>query len=177
MIVGGNGNNGQLSNVEALDQDQHLTCNIPNYPMALSSHSSTVTSSGILVCGGYSSGYRKDCFEYRSSSNSWTNMPSMTTERTDFDMIYLKGKVYAVGGTGGSRSENSMDIFDSTTRTWKKQSIPFSVSNHCITQLSANQFLLIGGISRGVSKNGMEKILQSNNLIFYISLRKSFFTN
>ena len=168
VIVGGNGNNGQLSNVEALDQDQHLTCNIPNYPMALSSHSSTVTSSGILVCGGYSSGYRKDCFEYRSSSNSWTNMPSMTTERTDFDMIYQKGKVYAVGGSGGSRSKNSMDIFDSTTRAWTKQSMPFSVNSHCISQLSANQFILIAGNNDKVSKNVMKKK--------YFNPRISFFT-
>ena len=66
----------------------------------------------------------------------------MTSERWKFDMIYLKEKVYAVGGSGGS---NSMDIFDSTTRTWAKQSIPFSVSHHCISQLSANQFILIAG--------------------------------
>ena len=101
----------------------------------------------------------------------------MTTERTDFDMIYLKGKVYAVGGTGGSRSENSMDIFDSTTRTWKKQSIPFSVSNHCITQLSANQFLLIGGISRGVSKNGMKKNISIEQSHFFTFHGSNFFTN
>ena len=121
-------------------------------------HSSTVTSSGIFVCGGTSSGNdRKDCYEYRSSSNSWTSMPSMTTKRHSFDMIYLKGKVYAVGGLEGSGSKNSMEIFDSTTMSWTKQSIPLSVYGHCITQLSANQFILIGGFSRTVSKHVLTK--------------------
>ena len=112
------------------------------------------------MCGGYTGGFRNDCYEYRSSSNSWTTMPSMTTKRYFFAMIYLKGKVYAVGGDGGSGSINSMEIFDSTTRTWTKQSIPFSVYRHCITQLSANEFILIGGQSSSsnrVSKNVMTK--------------------
>ena len=114
------------------------------------------------MCGGYSGTFesRNDCYEYRSSSNSWTSMPSMTTKRYSFEMIYLKEKVYAVGGVGVSSSRESMDIFDSATRTWKKQSIPFSVSGHCMTQLSANQFILIGGWnwrSSGVSENIMTK--------------------
>jgi len=73
----------------------------------------------------------------------------MTTKRRKFDMIYLNQKVYAVGGVGGSSSRESMDIFDSATRRWTKQSIPFSVFSHCMTQLSANQFILIGGWSSG----------------------------
>ena len=123
--------------------------------MALEKLASTVTPTGILVCGGWPRGSRNDCYEY--SSNSWKRMPSMTEKRGYFDMIYLIGKVYAVGGTGGSGSENSMDIFDSTTRTWTKQSIPFHVYGHCISQLSENQFIVIAGYSEEVSKNVMTK--------------------
>ena len=94
-------------------------------------------------------------------------MPSMTKERRFFDMTYLKEKVYAVGGydssvksSVGLSSMESMGIFDSTTRTWTKKSIPFSVGFHCISQLSANQFILIAGYNfdDGVSKNVMKKI-------------------
>ena len=156
MIVGGYvGKFERLSNVEALDENQDLPCNIPSYPIALDGHSSTVTTTGILVCGGYSSGYRNDCYEY--SSNSWTSRPSMMTKRSHFGLIYLKGKIYAVGGFGDSGSKNSMEIFDSTTRRWTNQSMPFSVDGHCITQLSANQFILIAGKSGRVSKNVMKK--------------------
>ena len=159
VIVGGWGPSGSLSSVEALDEHQHLNCNIPSYPIVSSVHSSTVTSSGILVCGGsYGSRYRNDCYEYRSSSNSWTSLPSMMTERYYFDMIDLKEKVYAVGGLGGSGSYNSMESYDSSTRIWTKQSLPFSVWGHCITQLSENKFILIAGNSGSVvSKNVMTK--------------------
>ena len=123
--------------------------------MSMIGHSSAITTSGILVCGGQiSSGeYRKDCYEYMSNSNSWTRMPYMTEERMKFDMIHMKQKVYAVGGVGGSGSKNSMEIYDTINMTWTKQSIPFSVYHHCITTLSANQFILIGGYNHGVSKN------------------------
>ena len=141
-----------LSNVEALDEYQHLSCNISSYPIAIYALSSTVTSTGILVCGGrISSVFHKDCYEYRASGRSWVRMPSMTTERAGFYMIYLKGKVYAVGGERGSGATNSMDIFDSKSGMWTKQLIPFNVAGHCITQLSANQFILMEGYYKGVS--------------------------
>lgn len=174
VIVGGQGDNGTMSNVESLDENEHLICNIPSYPFALRGHSSTVTSSGILVCGGLrspSNERQKACYEY--TPNNWASMASMTTERSSFDMIFLKGKVYAVGGSGGSWS---MDIFDSTTGRWTSQSNPFSIWSHCITQLSENQFLLIGG-SSGVSKNVMKKNISIQQSHFLIILRKVFFTN
>ena len=85
-------------------------------------------------------------------------MPAMLTKRVFFGMIYLEQKIYAVGGYDGSRSTNSMDIFDSSTRTWTKQSIPFDVYQHCITQLSANQLILLGGntVANGQSGNVSE---------------------
>ena len=74
-------------------------------------------------------------------------------------MIYLQGKVYAVGGTqSAGHAKNTMDIFDSTTKIWSKQSIPFSVYGHCISQLSSNQVILIAGFDNGrVSKKVMAK--------------------
>ena len=99
-------------------------------------------------------------------------MPSMTAERSYFDMIYLQGKIYAVGGSGLRYTDtlNSMEIFDPPTRTWTKQSIPFSIEQHCITQLSANQFILIGGEDgtgyEGVSKNVMTKDISIQKLHF-----------
>ena len=144
-------------------------------------HSSTETNTGILVCGGRSFiGYHDDCYEYRTSGNSWVRMPSMTKQRAYFDMIFLNGKVYAVGGrSGSSRYLNSMDIFDATTMIWTQQSIPFSVIVHCVTQLSADQLILIGGQgSNGVSKNVISKKDFNPTILFYcISLSKVFFTN
>lgn len=88
-------------------------------------------------------------------------------------MIYLKQKVYSVGGFGSSDSQNSMDIYDTYLKTWTKQSIPFNVSEHCMTQLSPNEFILIGGEDRGANQNVITRKFQSNNSFFYISQRKN----
>ena len=77
-------------------------------------------------------------------------MPSMAIERSYLDMIYLKEKVYAVGG-GGPGASNSVDIYDSSSGAWTKKSVPFNVGNHCITQISTNQLILIGGRTSEVS--------------------------
>ena len=147
IIVGG-GNYGIQSSVEALNETQHLSCSIRSYPFAVSDHASTVTSSGILVCGGYKT--RKNCYEYKPTSNTWARMPPMTTARRGFGMIYQKQKVWVVGGSGGPGSDTSMEIYDPNTNKWTQQSIPFSISQHCMTKLSSNQFILTGGRSNGV---------------------------
>ena len=133
-------------------------------------HSSTVTSSGILVCGGQErigniDKITDNCYEYRSVSNSWVKMPWIQVTRRQFDMIYLKGKVWAVGSNLGDGSGQTMDIIDYNTSTWKtstRQWIPVPVYSHCLTLLSPNQFILIGGIQKyRVSKNVMKKIFQN----------------
>ena len=166
MIVGGYDN--QLSSVEVLDENQHFTCNIP-FPPLDTVWSSTVTSTGILVCGD------DECYEY--NSNIWKKMPSMIRMRvfeSAIDMIYLRGKVYAVG--------HRIGIFDTTTSSWSSRQVSNLVDNslvrqlpsfgHCITQLSANEFIVIGGYGYdGVSKNLItKKIFQSNNSIFFAFL-------
>ena len=167
VIVGGH-DRGMLSNVEVLDENKRLSCNIPSYPLQLEEHSSTVTSSGILVCGanGLASGkYHNDCYEYRAVSNSWVKMPWIPATKFRFDMITLKGKVWAVGGSIGrwtsSAAQSTMDIIDYNTSTWTRQWLPVQIVYHCLTKLSPNQFILIGGDQNNrVSKNVMMKIFQ-----------------
>ena len=149
IIVGGEGYRGRkLSSVEALDENKRLNCNIPSFPIAVYRHSSTVTSSGILVCA-------RDayfCYEYRKAANSWVKMTWMSATRSNSDMIYLKGRVWAVGGSP-SVEQSTMDIFDYNTSTRTRQWIPVRIRNHCLKKISPNQFILIGGEQNGeVSK-------------------------
>ena len=175
VIVGGNDN--PLSSVEVLDENKRLSCNIPSYPLKVKEHSSTVTSSGILVCGGRerignTDKITENCYEYRSVSNSWVKMPWIPVTRRQFDMIYLKGKVWAVGGNLGDGSSQTMNIIDYNTSTSTRQWIPVPTFNHCLAKLSPNQFILIGG-NQGyrVSKNVMKKIFQN---VFHLSNQRIF---
>ena len=141
-----------LSSVEALDENNHLSCNIPSFPIAVKRHSSTVTSSGILVCGDET----RFCYEYRKGTNSWVKMTWMPATRTSSDMIYLKGRVWAVGGSS-SRPQSTMEIFDYNTTTWTRQWIPFNAQYTCLTKLSPNQFILTGGYQNIHDNEGVSK--------------------
>ena len=168
IVGGGSRSHSFLSSVEALDENKRLSCNIPSYPLKVKEHSSTVTSSGILVCGRFVIpwDFPENCYEYRSVSNSWVKMPWIPIARRNFGMIYLKGKVWALGG------DRTMDIIDYNTSISTTQWIPVLIYDHCVTQLSPNQFIVIGGNrkqSNGwVSKNVMMKMFQKCLFIFQI---------
>ena len=154
IIVGGVGG-GHLSSTESINEYNGLTCNIPSFPYGLFGHSSTITPSGILVCGGEtkSYGYTNRCYLYKKSTSSWHTFPSMTTTRYSFDMIYQNEGVWAIGGSEGSGSLTSMDYFDITRNIWAKQSIPMNVKRHCLTKISNDKIILIAGEQNGqVSK-------------------------
>lgn len=172
FIVGG-ANSKSLSTAELLYEDTNMPytkCNIPSYPITLKGHSSILTSTGILVCGGKSSsGYQKKCYELRSSPSrkaSWEthfSIPShLTTPRSYFGMIHLGGRIYAIGGYP---AKNSMDFFDFQEHSVTRVAIPFSVTNHCITEISDHQFIVTGGYQGGVSK-----IVRDRKLSLYMNL-------
>ena len=84
-------------------------------------------------------------------------MPWMPETRTYFDMVNLKGKVWAVETSSGALSK--LYTIDYNTRNWTRKSMPIKSYEHCLTELSPNQFMLIGGYQNGdVSKNVMMKI-------------------
>ena len=169
-----------MSSVESLDETKDLNCNIPSYPIKVYQHASTVTPSGILVCGGHgslsgvtsSNVWQKSCYEYHANSNAWEAIPSMTTERGLFDIIYLKQKVFAVGGQGGSNAATTMDIYDTTTKTWTKQDKAYNQNAYqaCVAQLSSNQFILIAGYHGKVLTIVVEKYILIQLLPFHIVL-------
>ena len=85
----------------------------------------------------------------------------MTTPRYSFDMKYLNQGIWAIGGTGGSGSKNTMDYFDMTSNVWTKHSLPFSVSYHCLTKINEHQLILLGGYQGGATgvNNEMKKYI------------------
>merc|ERR1712062_51532 len=112
---------------------------------------------GILVCGGHnpSSFIRRSqriCHEYKKTTGTWESFASMTTERNSFDMIFLNQAVWAIGGRPlwiGSEAETTLDKYDMNTNVWTKHNIPFEVSSHCLTKISDNRLILIGGSQNG----------------------------
>ena len=78
----------------------------------------------------------------------------MTTPRVRFDMKYLNQGIWAIGGHGGSGSQQTMDYFNMTSNVWTKHGMPIYVHEHCLAQLSEYQLILLAGYQRdhGVSE-------------------------
>ena len=132
-----------------------LACNIPDLPVALTGPEAIATNNAIVVCGGTSvktpSRRQKNCYQLTKPTNEWKPFPEMKTERYRFHMIYLNGKIWAVGGwamgNGNWRGLNSMDVFDYNSMAWTNQSIPFNIYYHCLSKIDEFKFILTGGTS------------------------------
>ena len=163
VTIGGYGGSGRSSSVEVIQVEKNQSCFVDSFPYALEAHSATIIPTGILVCGGYSaSGFEKRCYEYKKTTGSWKAFAPMTTKRYEFDMKFLNQAVWAIGGLGGSKSTSTLDKYEMHTNVWKKpytfdslntwntfdSSIPFDVYDHCLTKISDDKLILIGGEQR-----------------------------
>ena len=145
------------SNVEVFHVEKSLSCNAAPYPYALSLHSATLIPTGILVCGGglvqpRSNGNK--CYQYNKTTASWQTFPSMTFTRYWFDMIFLNEGIWAIGGFGGYPNARSydgldtMDTFDFNTNVWTRHDIGMYVYNHCLSKISHDKLIIIGGFQQ-----------------------------
>ena len=138
--------------VEVINERKKIICNVDSLPYAFSYDSyyssATVIPTGILVCGGDLHIANK-CHLYKKTTSSWHSFPSMTMSRQFFDMKFLNQGIWAVGGMkvwneNGGRS-NTLDHFDLKERVWTRHDIPIHVHAHCLTKLTHDKLIVIGG--------------------------------
>ena len=68
-------------------------------------------------------------------------------------MKFLNQTVWAIGGEGRYESETTLNKYEMHTNFWSKHTIPFDVARHCLTKISQDRLILIGGIEgRSVSE-------------------------
>ena len=133
-----------------ITEDNHQNCNVPSYPFALHAHASSVAQDGIVSCGGHDGSYLSTC-KRLTESGSWVSFPSMKSKRGYFDMKIINGRLWAIGGDRGGQS--SMESIDPKNEDeWTKQSLPFSVEYHCLSELSEERLIVTGGSDSGVCR-------------------------
>ena len=143
MIGGFKSHGGDIAKTELINEMMRSDCNVAPYPIPLHAQSSSIIPSGVVTCGGHSNGYLKTC-KRLTKSGYWTNFPSMKSKRGYFDMKYMNGRLWAVGGLGGGK--NTMESIEPNNENeWSIQSLPFNMTYHCMTALSDHQLLLTGG--------------------------------
>ena len=134
--------------VEVINERKKIIWNVDSLPYGTYGTSATIIPTGILVCGGdWQIGNK--CHLYKKTTSSWHSFPSMTLSRQFFDMKFLNQGIWAVGGTkaldnnGGRR--NTLDHFDLKERVWTRHDIPIHVHAHCLTELTHDKLIVIGG--------------------------------
>ena len=151
LVIGGFHNGNYLASTELITEDSHQNCNVPSYPIPLWGHASSVVQDGIVSCGGDLNGDDLNTCKRLTKSGSWVSFPSMKSKRGFFGMKIVNGRLWAIGGVGGG--ENSMEPIDPKNEDeWTKQSLPFSASFHCLSELSEQRLIVTGGYDSGVSR-------------------------
>jgi energy-converting hydrogenase Eha subunit A len=78
----------------------------------------------------------------RASEDSWTTLTEMPTARSGLGVAVVDGKIYAIGGVGGS---DTNEMYNPETNTWvSKQPMPTARSRFGITVFE-NKIYVMGG--------------------------------
>ena len=125
-------------------------CISPEFPFQTSCGATTVTSKGILLCGGHNhatDAKTSDCYQLQSDM-SYSKAGSMTEPRSSFVSVLLENRdVWMIGGWDGDKFLSSTEIVG---ETGSKPSIelPLTLGYHCLIKINETFALLTGGITR-----------------------------
>jgi len=80
-----------------------------------------------------------------AAGDSWTTLEPMPTAKSGFGVAVVDGKIYAIGGTNGTRLDIN-EVYDPATDTWTiKKSMP-TARYGLATAVCQNKIYVIGGI-------------------------------
>ena len=108
----------------------------------------------VCVCGGYdTNGVVLDSTEcFNPDTNSWTPQASMSTTRAASGLTVLEGRMYAIGGWGGSDNLNSCERFDIGENTWSSVG-SLSVARHGLAAATMAGYIYAVGGHTGSSRS------------------------
>jgi N-acetylneuraminic acid mutarotase len=83
----------------------------------------------------------------RAAEDSWETMAEMPTARSGLGVAVVDGKIYAIGGVGGS---DTNEMYDPATNTWvSKQPMPTARSRFGITVFENKVYVMGGADANG----------------------------
>jgi len=93
-----------------------------------------------------------------SGSSSWSSKTTMSSVRSDADVVAVNGKIYAIGGNNGSSYVSSVEEYDPTTDTWTtRASMPTLRQGYAKAVVIDNKVYVLGGTdgASGIKNNEM----------------------
>ena len=144
LIIGGrDGFRSESSDVELIDiEAEDEKCSPLDLDHPIQSHSSVVSSLGVITCGGRSNGTRLNRCILQTKEGEIKLFPSMIRPRSGFGMGVMDQNLIVVGGYG---AENKMERINLMSDQWVEEDLPFSVSDNCVVSINDTTVMSIGG--------------------------------
>ncbi|MCL2291805.1 MAG: hypothetical protein FWC30_01870 [Candidatus Bathyarchaeota archaeon] len=121
-------------------------------PTGRMSCESVAASNGMIyVIGGYAAGLSggNDNEMYNPATDTWTTKSSMPTSRSSFGIATYQGKIYCIGGEGGSFEDGMVtgvnEVYDIATDTWETKASMTTARGNLCANLVNGKIYLIGG--------------------------------
>ena len=156
VVLGGIGEDGPVRHVETLwpgyddgfDNSgyfvDHLFDPVDSIPDLgyydfMGSSAVLLDSTTIMSCGGYPS--KAECYGLDLHNGSWFSMPPMKNGRSEFSLLKVGDRVYAIGG-------DNVEVFDAESKSWTEVfQLQPARSRHCSVVVGDQQVLIFGGAS------------------------------
>ena len=143
-------------------------CISPEFPFQTSCGATTVTSKGILLCGGHNhatDAKTSDCYQLQSDM-SYSKAGSMTEPRSSFVSVLLENRdVWMIGGWDGDKILSSTEIVGEAGST-PSIDLPLILERHCLIKINETFALLTGGTT-----------YEPHNASHYSSIDHTYFVN
>ena len=109
----------------------------------------------LLVSGGYTGSVRNhEYLRFSQDSNQWKKIGTMKMARGAHSSVLLNGCVYSCGGLDSSDKNTSHhEVLTLDGRVVEKKELPFALRGHTANKLNDNQYMVIGGYDKNVSKS------------------------
>ena len=156
LLAGGNNGTTSIASVFLFDTVQSAFSTLASMPSAREGHTAVVLPNGkILLTGGKNGSMTLATavvFDPSSGPGSWSSAGTMTSPRWGHTAVVLPsgfaaaGQVLVAGGSNGSSTQSSAELFSGTSTWTATSSMPAPVQQHTATIL-AGTILIAGGVN------------------------------
>lgn len=101
----------------------------------------------IFVAGGLRGGVVADVSVYDTAADAWAALPPLPAARDHGASAVVGGKLYAIGGRGGTATTNTNEVlaFDPAEKEWTTRAPMPTSRGGCMAAVLADRILVFGG--------------------------------
>ena len=163
LLVGGNSGSSTIASVFLFDPTQSTFSTLSALSSPREGHTATALVNGnILITGGKNGSTTlatTQIFNPSTSMGSWSSAGNMTAARQGHSATLLpaglvaNGQVLVAGGSNGSASLGTAELWNGTTTWTATSALPAAVQGHTATLLANGAVLVAGGVNGSTTQS------------------------